>query len=592
VRERTRLRGGILGVAVLAAMAMAGPTAEASFHEISIREVYPGSVAQPESSYVELQMYSSGQEFVGSHGIDLYNASGAAIDANGAAGGTTLSFGGNLTSPSVNQQTILIGDSGVQAAFGVTPDLANAAFNIPAAGGAACWAGSIDCVAWGSFTDSPPPIVGTPVDQGGGIPNGMALKRKITGGSCTNLLDSADDTNDSASDFSDASPAPVSYATVPPGMSCTSPSPPPTAIIDTKPPAATNSQSATFTFHSSPAGATFECRIDSTTFDDCNSGTFSDPGPIPEGSHTFQVKATNANGTGPTASYTWRVDLTAPTAIIDTMPPSPSSGRSPTFTFHAPSESATFECSMVSDGDSDVFSACSSPKTYPSITSNGSYVFKVRARDSAQNQGAPASYRWTVDTSLLDVTPPIATIQSRPPDPSQSSTAAFTYSSNEPGSAFECKLDSGAFAPCAAGGIQYTGLANGAHNFQVRATDTSLNQGASVGYSWSIAVPDPTQPPPVLPRSSTPPDTKITGKPGATTRDRTPTFRFQATITPATFECKLDGAAFKVCRSPFTTKTLTFGRHTVKFRATAGGLTDSSPAKFSFKVAKRKAKRR
>ncbi len=38
--------------------------AQATFHLMSIREVYPGSAAAPESSYVELQMYAAGQEMV------------------------------------------------------------------------------------------------------------------------------------------------------------------------------------------------------------------------------------------------------------------------------------------------------------------------------------------------------------------------------------------------------------------------------------------------------------------------------------------------------------------------------------------------
>ncbi len=73
------------------------------------------------------------------------------------------------------------------------PDLVNSSLNIPAAGGAACWADTIDCVAWGNYSHAAPPTVGTPVDAGG-IPDGMAIRRKITGGSCTNLLDSTDDT--------------------------------------------------------------------------------------------------------------------------------------------------------------------------------------------------------------------------------------------------------------------------------------------------------------------------------------------------------------------------------------------------------------
>ena len=205
----------LIGIALVAMLASAVP-AQATFHLMSIRQVYPGSAAAPESSYVELQMYSAGEEMVGTHGVTLYNAAGAATG--------TFSFGSNLAAGSVNQQTILIGDTGVNAAFGVTPDLSNAAFNIPASGGAACWAETIDCVAWGNYSHAAPPTVGTPVDSGG-IPDGMAIRRKITGGSCTNLLDSTDDTNNSASDFVDATPSPVSYATKPSPPACTPPTP-------------------------------------------------------------------------------------------------------------------------------------------------------------------------------------------------------------------------------------------------------------------------------------------------------------------------------------------------------------------------------
>lgn len=88
-----------------------------------------------------------------------------------------------------------------------------------------------------------------------------------------------------------------------------------------------------------------------------------------------------------------------------------------------------------------------------------------------------------------------------------------------------------------------------------------------------------TPPPPV-----TLPDTKITLKPPAKTKDRTPTFKFKSTVAGATFKCTLDGKALKPCRSPLTTKTLSFGRHTLKVGAVLGGTTDPTPAAFSFKV--------
>jgi hypothetical protein len=80
------------------------------------------------------------------------------------------------------------------------------------------------------------------------------------------------------------------------------------------------------------------------------------------------------------------------------------------------------------------------------------------------------------------------------------------------------------------------------------------------------------------------PQTTIAANPGAVTHDRTPTFRFRADAAGASFECAVDKAPFKPCRSPFTTKPLKPGRHTFSVRALAGGLADPSPGKFGFRI--------
>jgi hypothetical protein len=576
--RRARFALPLLAAAV--ALLSVAPAARATFHLMSIREVYPGSAAAPQSSYVELQMYASGQNLVKNHAVKLYNATGGLIG--------TFAFGANLPGEGANQQTILIGDSGVQAAFGVTPNLVDSGFNVPASGGAACWAESIDCVSWGSFTGSIPPAAGTPADTPG-IPDGMAIRRKISGGTCTNLLDGADDTNDSAGDFADASPAPVSYATVPSAMSCTPVSPPPTAAIDTKPPAATSSTAATFTFHSSPVGAGFECRLDSEPFADCDSGTVAYPGPLSEASHTFQVRASNANGTGAAASYTWKVDLTAPMAAITGHPAAQSPGGTSTFKYSSNESNSKFECRLmpVEVG----FSACNTqPKIYSNLA-DGGYEFEVRAIDPAGNvQPTPTAFPWTVDNSLADMTPPDTSIGTKPMDPSGSSTAAFTYSSTEPGSTFECRLDESAFTGCDSAGITYTGLAAGQHTFQVRAIDPSDNADPTpAGYTFGVSLPMASLPlVPIAPPPGPvpPPETILSARPGAKIRDRTPSFRFRAGSAGASFQCKVDGGAFKPCHSPFTTKSLLPGRHTVKIRAVADGMPDPTPATYSFKVVK------
>lgn len=566
----TRRRLCVPLLATLGALS-APSAAQATFHEMLIREVYPGSAAAPQSSYVELQMYSAGQNLVGGHAVTLKNATGGSIGA--------FTFPESLPGSGVSQQTILVGDTGVAAAFGVTPDLVDEGFTVPASGGAACW-GTIDCVSWGEFSGSTTPSAGTPVDAGG-IPDGKAIRRKISAGSCTNRLDAGDDTgNDSATSFADASPAPISYATVPSPPACTPPPSPPTTAIDNKPANPTKVTSASFTYHSTPAGATFECRLDAEAFAACEPSGKSFAGPLTEATHSFQIRATDGNGTGPTASYPWTIDLTAPTATIDSSPAARSAGNSVTFKYHASEIGATFECRL----DAGALAGCAANGITYTGLADGFHAFQVRAKDKATNLGAPAEYEWEVDNSLADTTPPETNILTRPANPSESTNASFTYTSNEPGSTFQCKLDAGAFEGCPASGITYTGLADGPHSFQVRAIDTSANIGSAAGYSWDIAAPSPIAPPPVIPPPAAAPETTIVAKPPARTRDRTPTLRFRSSVRGASYRCSIDRKRFKACPSPFTTPSLGPGRHAIRVKAVAGGVADPTPASCSFKV--------
>lgn len=82
-----------------------------------------------------------------------------------------------------------------------------------------------------------------------------------------------------------------------------------------------------------------------------------------------------------------------------------------------------------------------------------------------------------------------------------------------------------------------------------------------------------------------PPQTTIRKRPPNRTADRTPTFRFVSDERGSRFQCKLDGRPYRACSSPFTTKRLTFGSHTLRVRAIdAAGNRDGSPAKDTFKV--------
>ncbi len=125
---------------------------------------------------------------------------------------------------------------------------------------------------------------------------------------------------------------------------CTPPAPTPATLIDSKPAPFTNSTSATFSFHSNPAGASFECRLDRLSFQDCDSGTVTYAGPLSEATHSFRIRASNANGVGAPVTFAWTVDLTAPLANITSHPIDPSPGQSASFRYGSNEGGSKFEC--------------------------------------------------------------------------------------------------------------------------------------------------------------------------------------------------------------------------------------------------------
>ncbi len=258
---------------------------------------------------------------------------------------------------------------------------------------------------------------------------------------------------------------------------------PPTATITDGPPAgsATTAGTATFTFTASEA-ATFECSVDEGGFAGCSSPVTVSG--LADGRHVFRVRATDGTGnTGPQASRVWFVDRVPPTVTIDSGPADPSRSASASFAFGA-DETATFECAI--DGGS--FASCESPHEVTGLA-DGSHTFSVRGIDRAGNVGTPASRTWSVDTAA-----PVVTISSGPAEGSVlgSRSGSFAFSVNEPATV-ACSLDGGSYGTCAtATTFAFSGLADGPHTFQARATDTAGNQGLSPLRSWTIDATGPT----------------------------------------------------------------------------------------------------
>lgn len=286
-------------LSVLGALAVWASSASATFHEMMIREIYPGSSSKPDSEYVELQMWAAGQNFVEGHSILLYDATGK------SAGSAT--FAGEV-SRGVNQSTLLAATPVAISEFGVAADVELPAGTLDPAGGAACWE-SFDCVAWGSFTGPAGFPAGQPAAPAG-IPDGMALRRTIVPG-CATLLEPGDDRDNSAIDFSSAFPAPRPNSVAPAEHGCTPQDGGagnggeeggsgaamrrhPQTRISRQPGRRIRDRTPTFGFASSIAGSAYLCRLDRRSFKRCHSPFTAHR--LGLGRHVFKVKARAPDG--------------------------------------------------------------------------------------------------------------------------------------------------------------------------------------------------------------------------------------------------------------------------------------------------------
>jgi hypothetical protein len=276
------------------------------------------------------------------------------------------------------------------------------------------------------------------------------------------------------------------------------------------------------------------------------------------GSHTFKVTATDPAGNPGSASYSWTVDTTPPNVTFSSKPANPTNATSASFGFGADKAGSSFQCKL----DAASFASCSSPQSYSGLAATG-HTFQVQATDPAGNTGS-ASYTWTVDT-----TAPNVTISSKPADPTNQTTASFSFTSDKLGSTFTCQLDGGALAPCSSPAGPYSGLAAGGHTFKVTGTDPAGNTGSAT-YSWTI--------------DTTPPTATITASPANPTTQTNAGFSFTSSKAPSTFQCQLDGGSWSSCTSPQNYTGLSLGSHTFQVQATDQAGNTSAPAPYTWLV--------
>jgi hypothetical protein len=343
----------------------------------------------------------------------------------------------------------------------------------------------------------------------------------------------------------------------------------PTATITAGPSTPTNATTADFTFTSSESPVTYTCKLSpATTFTPC---------PVPpnysglsNGTYSLVIEATDqfGNTSVPSAAWTWTVDTTPPTVTIATGPAAFTNATSANFTITATDTQPISKYLCALDGAA--FTTCSASPSYPGPLTAGQHTLQANVVDAAGNTAVtPATWTWTIGT-----TKPVVTILTGPANPTDATTAVFTFSSSESPTTYQCKLSPAtSYSACPANNT-YTGLTNGSYTFSVIGTDQFGNVSNPATWTWTV--------------DTTAPVVTITSGPALETNATSATFVISAsdTLPISTYLCSLDGAPFANCSS---TKTyagpLSNGPHTFLANAqdTAGNVA-ASPASYTWTI--------
>lgn len=165
---------------------------------------------------------------------------------------------------------------------------------------------------------------------------------------------------------------------------------------------------------------------------------------------------------------------------------------------------------------------------------------------------------------------PQAIITSQPDNPSNQTSAEFSFTSDSAGSSFQCAIDNAEWTSCTSPQA-YSGLSEGDHEFRVWAFIDPGYMGKPYSYVWTIVL--------------TNPETTITSHPSNPSDSTDATFEFVCSESNCTFECQLDGGGWVTCVSPQNYYGLEKCAHTFEVRASDESLNpDPSPARYSWSI--------
>jgi fibronectin type 3 domain-containing protein len=257
----------------------------------------------------------------------------------------------------------------------------------------------------------------------------------------------------------------------------------------------------------------------------------------------------------------------APRTTITSAPAALTSATSASFTFTSSISGSTFTCSV----DGAPATACVSPQSYSGLTP-GSHVFTVDATANGISDSSAPTATWRIDTA----SPSAPSGLTGTPGSPTSVGLAWTAGQDNTGVTNNRIMRDGSLLATVGAVTSYTDstvAAASSHSYSVVALDGAGNASQP---STPVSVTTPLTPPT--------PDTVIDSGPAALANSTSATFAFHATLSGATFVCRLDGAKAATCTSPRSYTGLAQGTHSFSVVATVSGITDPTPATASWTV--------
>jgi hypothetical protein len=218
----------------------------------------------------------------------------------------------------------------------------------------------------------------------------------------------------------------------------------------------------------------------------------------------------------------------------------------------------------VNGNDAEHSEAISGTVTGLNLANGSSFRLRWNGQSASNQQGL------AIDDFTMRPVPvvPETTLLTNPASLTNSTSATFTFSSDDEDATFECSINGLAYSACTSG-VTYTDLQDGSRTFAVRAKSSTGTDDSPSTYNWTI--------------DATPPETSLTTTPGLFTGSSA-TFSFSANET-ATFDCSLNGGAYSACTSPVNLTGLSEGSNTFRVRGTdALGNVETTPAEYTWTV--------